>query len=308
MVLGSLEKLIDYKLYLFNDINQTNIDKAKNNKTNFGYYTTYFSQYRDPIYNRFLAGLFAASDDAKTVGVYSLDAYSGDPYDDFDNPSWFIFPHSESDLLLTYPSWNGDVIPTISWIGAQEGIKDIKYFDLLQNLINQNPGNPTAKDAQNFLNNLNGNNTNSPYGFSQKKDWSNDYTNKGDKGNGKGFSSVILSSVSDGSNANDYAAFDKIRNKITDYISILYSQMLTLSANKKFTFSGDTLTYTVSFKNTTEKTLSNISISNPIPANSQYINASITQNGQLAGNFLTWQIATLDPNLTFIAEFKVKIQ
>ncbi len=208
-----LDPLLDYKLHaLTSTTNETRIDA---NASKFGYYTTYYSNLRNPVYNRFLAGYFAYKTTAKAVGVYAYGSYIKDPYIDFDLFWSYNLARNLPDFLLAYPTWNGDMLSTISFEGLREGITDSKYLAKLTNLTINLPLNPVAIEANRTLNNL-------FTGLSVN--WVADYE---EEGNIYGFDHIILRNLSSTNNQSDYGVFDDIRANLTEYIL----QLLTFCGN-----------------------------------------------------------------------------
>jgi len=72
---------------------------------------------------------------------------------------------------------------------------------------------------------------------------------------------------------------------------------------------GDTLTYTLTYKNESSETIENITITDTLPVNVEYISGSATGGGSYDSNSktLTWKIATLNPGQEGSVSFKVKI-
>lgn len=172
----------------------------------FGYYTTYHSQLRNPVYNRFLHGLFAFGTDSKVASAYAMGDYVIDPYNDFDT--------SSPDYLYAYPTWSGELLYTIGGLEAiREGIKDGRYIATLEKLISENPSNCVAQAAQEYLNELAGRIDPNYPGAYISKDTEDDL----------GYYWAILRDVNGTDDANDFEAFTRIRKDIAEYIVLLSS-------------------------------------------------------------------------------------
>ena len=178
-----------------------------------GYYTTYHSNMRNPIYNRFLHGLFAFGTDAKIVMSYVMGLGSNDPYNDFDPKEYFIFPFTYPDFLLSYPTWAGDMNVTLAFEGLREGITDARYIATLQKLIDQDPNLVVAAAAQDYLDALKAR---------IKTDYSKYY---GIVDNSLiddlGYYKAILKDVSGTSDPNNFESFTGIRQQLAGYIVAL---------------------------------------------------------------------------------------
>jgi hypothetical protein len=211
-----LTNLVDYKCWRARDIgigyNRHNgIDPGyPNYYGEFGYYTTYHSHMPDPVYNRFLHGLFPFATDAKIVESYKMASVYTDPYNDFDAHYDYVFPFTYPDYLLVYPTWTGDVVYSIGGLeGVREGVKDAKYIATLERLITENPSDPDTPIAEAYLDAL--------------KSRISKYYKTGyyDETTELGYHEAIIEEISDTSDENDpqdYESFTYIRKKIADFI------------------------------------------------------------------------------------------
>ncbi len=99
------------------------------------------------------------------------------------------------------------MLPAIGGLEAiREGIKDAKYIATLKGLIAENPSDPNAIDANDYLDDLY--NTIDP----------NYKTAYSDKTTDIGYYKAILSDIND---PNDFDAFTDIRKDIADHIEAL---------------------------------------------------------------------------------------
>lgn len=293
-----LSNLVDYKVYAASYIKNAN---RQLDPDSYAYYTTYYSQIRNPIYNRFLHGLFAVKNDVKVVANYAYGDYVGDPYNDFDPSYLYAFPSSTYDYLLAYPTWTGEMLPTLAFEGTREGIKDAKYITTLKNLIAQFPNDPISSQAQAYLNTVLAH---------ISTEWVTDYINQQ---NDFGFANIILGKVSTTGSQTDYSAFNAFRTRIAGYIEqlnnhLLVQKMVTVTSNTRYITYDNILIYTVAFTNKTARSMSNIVLTNPIPERTEYIEGSVTNHGIFANNKITWNVSSLPVNGTFAGQFSVKVR
>lgn len=210
--LPPLINLVDYKVWRM-DLAGEGYDNHEdpNYFGDFGYYTTSHSHWRNPVYNRFLHGLFASATDAAVVSAYAMCDYPGDPYNDFDAAAHDPYPVTQPDYLYAYPTWSGELLYTIGGLEAiREGIKDAGYIVTLENLIAEDPNIPEAVEAQAYLEDV-------------KSRIGPDYRNyyKPQHRPAIGYYERILKNVSEDGDPNDFEAFTTIRKKIADYILLL---------------------------------------------------------------------------------------
>jgi uncharacterized repeat protein (TIGR01451 family) len=85
------------------------------------------------------------------------------------------------------------------------------------------------------------------------------------------------------------------------------SDKVKLVADKKLSNSGETITYTVSYRKTTGGALNNVSVSVPIPTGTQLVSDSITNAGIATTEKISWTAPALPPGQLFTAQFKVKV-
>jgi hypothetical protein len=206
-----LTDLVDYKVWapLYQYDGYTN-SQDQNYHGFYGYYTTGHSHWRNPIYNRFLHGLFAFGTDATAVSAYAMGDYTNDPYNDFDAGYTHIFPFTYPDFLFAYPTWSGELLYTIGGLeGIREGIKDAKYIATLKRLIEEDPGDPNSSDANDYLQDVKSR---------IKTDFKTDYYSKATE---YGYYDEILADINESNDANDFEAFTRIRKEIADHIHIV---------------------------------------------------------------------------------------
>jgi hypothetical protein len=176
-----------------------------------GYYTTHHAQICNPVYNRFLHGLYAFASDAKAIWAYSMGLGVNDPYNDFDPGATHRLPFVYPDFIFAYPTWSGELLYTMGGIeGVREGIKDAKYIATLQNLIAEGLNNPAAQEAQNYLNGVKSK-INPNYGAYWLETTE------------LGYYKEILADVNGAGDANDFEVFTRVRKDIAEYIVRLSS-------------------------------------------------------------------------------------
>ena len=298
--ISALAPLIDYKIYHLSDagvVGGGGIIQGSD-----GFYNTYYSQLRNPVYNRFMSGFYAEKLNTQIIynWVY-FDNGGGDSYDDFDISANRTFPTTAYDFVLAYPTWEGKINSSTSLEAMREGAKDSKYYATLQNLISKrlqsNANDTLAKDAQQYLTTLLTN---------VGANWANDYANKK---NDYGFGSEIIKSLS-GGKPDDYAVFDRIRKNIFDRIKALaeISSKITISSDKKYVMSGEEITYNLLYKNTNDEAIANVSMTVPVNGSLDFVSA--TDGGQYdsANRRIVWTIPSIVKGAEFKASFVAKVK
>lgn len=289
VTLPSIDQYLDYKLYAMRNVTAENVNK---DPSTFGFYTTGQATLRNPIYTRFMQGIYAVKTDAKMVGTYSYFDYIGNPYNDFDTLAKYRFPSIMQDLAMVYPTWSHEIIPTTAWEATREGIKDAKYIATLQNLIKQNPTNEVAKEASAYLSSI----------LSRvSKDYVNDYIGYY---NEAGYSDKIIGDLSE---FKDPAIFDQIRTDIYSFIKRLNMPTVKITSDQTEVSSGDVITVTVIVKNPNQKTLNNVAIQGPIMNGTTYIDGTATMGGNSDGKNINWSIPQLLSNHEFSATYQLKV-
>ncbi len=109
--------------------------------------------------------------------------------------------------------------------------------------------------------------------------------------------------------------FDTTRKNIATNASALKqllgdSPYITLDkqVSSSTAVSGDTLTYTITYKNIGTKTATNVVITDAIPAGSTYEANSASNSGTLANGKLSWTIGSVAPNAQGSLTFRAKVQ
>ncbi len=115
--------------------NTPRIVEATNSE--MAYYTTYPGTSIRPIYNRFLHGIHAHATNCRYVVSYAYRDSLADPFDDMDCRPICENTIGQNDYLLTYPSWNDDILPTIAYEALREGIEDSRLISTMQSLAEE---------------------------------------------------------------------------------------------------------------------------------------------------------------------------
>ena len=212
----ALTNLVDYKYW---NLGHEGIGYDRHNDPNdpnyhghLGYYTTFHSNLRNPVYNRFLHGLFAFGTDARAAYAWTMRSTQNDLYNDLDAGYTFLLPFSYPDFLFAYPTWSGKLHYTIGGLEAiREGIKDARYIATLRNIIddpNTDPNDQDVIDANDFLDDLH-----------DRID--PNFTNYHTRTTALGYYHRILDEITDPNDPNDPNDFDTftyIRKTIADHI------------------------------------------------------------------------------------------
>jgi len=210
-----LTNLVDYKIWSpgSEDEGYYKHNNEPNYYGEFGYYTTGHSHYRNPVYNRFLHGLFAFRTGSTVIGAYAMGDLVNDPFNDFDSSWSEVYPFTYPDFIYAYPTWKGKLLSTMGGLeGIREGIRDSKYVTTLKKLIAANPNAAITPFAQDYLDDV-------------KSRIETDYYKYYDSDDATelGYYPAILKDISEDNDADDFEAFNEIRKKIADYIWWLHS-------------------------------------------------------------------------------------
>jgi len=101
-----------------------------------GVYTTSIENYRMPIYNRFVHGLYTYGTGLKTIFIHAiLQGANRDLFDAFDSSASNYETAAEHNAI--YPTNFGKPIINMSGVGIQQGIMDEKYITTLKKLIRE---------------------------------------------------------------------------------------------------------------------------------------------------------------------------
>lgn len=116
--LSEVLDILVYSIHLFDRDVTKRMEKYDLTKA---YCATYLCTMPRPVYNRFLNGLYPFVMDAEYVLSYAYRDAIADQYDDID----FLAVQKRTgttDYVLTYSTWNGDILPTLSYEALREGV------------------------------------------------------------------------------------------------------------------------------------------------------------------------------------------
>jgi Glycoside hydrolase 123 N-terminal domain len=122
--------------------------------------TTYLCTSIRPMYNRFVHGIYPFVLKNRFVLSYAYRDSILDPYDDMDTRTSHLKVVGMNDYLLSYPTWQGDILPTLSYESLREGVEDSHIISTLQILTDKalQSDNPEilklGKDARNYLDSI----------------------------------------------------------------------------------------------------------------------------------------------------------
>jgi parallel beta-helix repeat protein len=206
--LPALTSLVDYKVWsLSYEPNGYSKHQDSSYPGHFGYYTTMHSHFRNPVYNRFLHGLFAVGTDTTIVSAYAMGSLQNDPYNDFDTNPYDTPPFTYPDFIFAYPTWSGELLYTVGGLeGIREGIKDAKYVATLERLIQEDPCDPNTPDANDYLQDV------------KSRIETDFFTGYYSEDTELGYYDEILADINDSGDPNDFEAFTRIRETIADHI------------------------------------------------------------------------------------------
>ncbi len=158
--LRPLRGVLDVFVEHMGRVNSNTIRTFRDDQKKLSYYTTYHCTSIRPTYNRFLHGIYPFAVQSQFVLGYAYRDSILDPYDDMDARTRHLNVIGVNDYLLTYPTWQGDILPTLSYESLREGVEDSRIISTLQILIDRalQSDNPETlklgKDAQNYLNSI----------------------------------------------------------------------------------------------------------------------------------------------------------
>jgi hypothetical protein len=201
------------------EINETTVKTFQKTRTNLSYYTTYLATMVVPIYNRLFHGIYPFVTKSRFVLVYAYRHSHVDPYDDMDLNADYFYRVGRTDFLLTYPTWRGDILPTLCYETLREAVEDSHLISTLQILVRQalQRNKPEAvrlaEEADEYLNDI----------FNRvSKDFENAYWKKHRNSPVDPMEKAILKDMDEGQ-GEGYGVFDEIRRNICDKIIKLQS-------------------------------------------------------------------------------------
>jgi len=290
--LPSIASFIDYKVYSATYLTDPNIIKQP---TTFGYYITSYAQLRNPVYARFLQGIYPLKTGAKIVGNYAYGDMVADPYNEFDYNGYGRDSAGAPDYIMAYPSWDGQLIPTTAWEAAREGIKDAKYITALRGLISLDPTNLIAVEAKSYLDTVLA---------KVSSDFISSDTVKADD---YGFASEIVRQLSASNDRKDPAAFDTIRSKVFGYIKQLRQATILISADKTNVAAGGIVEISVRVSNPYDSAINYVVVETPVPAGTEFV--SVENEGSLVGSIVRWpEVDKLLPDASQVFRFSVRVK
>ena len=197
------------------------IGTLKEDGSKLSYYTTPLATSIWPVYNRLLHGIYPFVVGANFVVSYAYRDSMVDPYDDCDAGATILPAVGYSDYLLTYPTWQSDILPTLCYEALREGIEDSELISTLQSLaekaLQDNDYNTInlGKEANRYLDGvLKRVSRNFRYEYYRRhEDLPVDPMEK-----------AILKDLNNGQ-GEEYAVFDKIRREVCDRIVSLQSAL-----------------------------------------------------------------------------------
>jgi len=158
--LRPLKEVLDVFVEAVIRIDDNSIETLKKSQCDLSYYTTYLATSIRPVYNRFLHGIYPFVIGAEFITSYAYRDSIVDPYDDLDVKATMSFTGGAGDYLLTYPTWQGDILPILSYEALREGVEDSCLISTLQTLVCQALQyddvviKNSAKEAENYLNDI----------------------------------------------------------------------------------------------------------------------------------------------------------
>lgn len=141
------------------EVNEKDFEKRMQQNIVMGYYTTHVCTSVRPTFNRFLNGIYPFVTGAEYVVNYAYRDSVADPFDDLDNLAYSKREAGVNDYLLTYPTWDGGILPTLSYEALREGVEDSRLISTLSALLDRvlDSGSTeaieVAREANNFLRN-----------------------------------------------------------------------------------------------------------------------------------------------------------
>jgi hypothetical protein len=212
--LRPLSEVLDEFVCHISHVDASAIKHIKKRNSNVSYYTTYPGTSIRCIYNRFLHGLYRFAVGGGYVVCYAYRHERSDPYDDLDRVSFWAPDVGMNDYVLTYPTWQGEILPTLSYEALREGVEDSRLISTMLVLAGRassshDPGVVrVGKESEEFLQAIL---------RRMSKDFRRDYFRKHKDLPVDPMEEAILRDLNDG-RSKDYGIFDKIRRGVCDRI------------------------------------------------------------------------------------------
>jgi hypothetical protein len=208
-------------------IDEDVIKGVKKSDCEMSYYTTYMATNIRPAYNRFLHGIYPFVVNSKYVGSYAYGHSMGDPYDDLDGRAKDPIS-GVSDYILTYPTWKGDILPTLSYEALREGVEDSHLISTFRALIKSALNSKDSEvikigqESQEYLNEI----------FQRvRRNFNQEYWHLYDSKPTDRMEKKILLDLNNGKST-DYAVFDEIRKGVCDKIISLQNATARRDINR----------------------------------------------------------------------------
>lgn len=155
--LRPLREVLDVFIEAIGRIDLNTVRVLGGDQAKLAYGTTYWCTSIRPMYNRFVHGIYPFVLKSRFVNSYAYRDAVLDPYDDMDTFTRHLNVVGQNDYLLTYPTWQGDILPTLSYESLREGVEDSRIISTLQILTDKalRSDKPKilklGKDARNYL-------------------------------------------------------------------------------------------------------------------------------------------------------------
>lgn len=135
--LRPLREVLDIFVEAIIRIDETAIKTLQKSRCSLSYYTTHLATSVRPVYNRLLHGIYPFVTNSRFVACYAYRDGPVDPFDDMDFKANRPYTVGVNDYLLTYPTWQGAILPTLSYEALREGIEDCELISTLQILADK---------------------------------------------------------------------------------------------------------------------------------------------------------------------------
>ncbi|MHC4131444.1 MAG: hypothetical protein ACYSSP_07485 [Planctomycetota bacterium] len=220
--LRPLAEVLSYFVSSIRRVNEPAIEHIKSYNSGVSYYTTYLATSVRPMYNRFLHGFYPFRVGATHIVSYAYRDMVNDPFDDLDLSSGMANLKGMNDYLLTYPTWEGEILPTLSYEALREGVEDSYLISTLMILAqeaknsSENSVVTLGQEAEDYIGDV----------FSRMKlDFWNEYYIKHKDVPVDPLEKILLNDLS-GNESGGYGIFNKIRKDVCDRIIILQNAVL----------------------------------------------------------------------------------
>ena len=219
--LRPLGEVLDVFVEHIGRIDQKAVERLGQYPFNLSFYTTYAATSVWPTYNRFMHGWYPFAIDAEFVVSYAYRDSIVDAYDDLDVRANNASSAGMNDYLLTYPTWQGEILPTLSYEALREGVEDSLLISTMLELIQRAQKSDSAqlgelaKDAESFWKSILGR---------IHRNFNRGYWQKHRSLPIDPMEEAMLKDLSGDDNP-VYGVFDKIRRQICDRIIILQNAL-----------------------------------------------------------------------------------